>query len=281
MWYKYCTSKNLDLYNFEDTDLIGFLSEMFDRDYSYGSLNSMRAAISLIAAKNFSSNVLLNRFFKGVFKRRPNKPKYDRTWDPSIVLNFIAKLYPLENLTLAQLTEKLVTLLALGTGHRVQTLSLIKLSNIKKSSQGLEIEIADSIKTSKIGIHQPLLRLPYFKKKPELCLATTVERYIEVTKSLRNSCDIMILTCKKPYKAASSQSISRWIKSTLMQSGVEKNYTAHSTRHASTSLAFQKGVDIQVIRATVGWSKASQVFAKHYNRPIVGAKKSFAEAVLL
>ena len=280
-WCNFCLSKNIDIYSFKDTEVLEFLTEKFNSGFSYGSLNSMRSAISFIAKENFASNVLLNRFFKGVYKRRPTKPKYDRTWDPSIVLNALTKLYPLASLSLRQLTEKLVTLLALGTGHRVQTLSLIKLSNIKKCAEGLEVEIADPIKTSKVGVSQPLLRLPYFQEKPELCLASIVEEYIEVTKNLRNNYDLLILAVKKPHKPASSQTISRWIKSVLTSSGIDENYTALSTRHASTSLALQKGVDIQTIRSTVGWSKSSEVFAKFYNRPMVSSKTLFAEAIFL
>ena len=102
-----------------------------------------------------------------------------------------------------------------------------------------------------------------------------------MTKNLRNNYDLLILAVKKPYKSASSQTISRWIKSVLTSSGINENYTAHSTRHASTSLALQEGVDIQTIRSTVGWSKSSEVFAKFYIRPMVSSKTLFAEAVFL
>lgn len=78
---------------------------------------------------------------------RPIKPKYDRIWDVNIALRKIEEWFPLEELTLDYLIQRLVLLLVLGTAHRAQTLALIKLSNTTRSSEGYEIEIPDRIKT--------------------------------------------------------------------------------------------------------------------------------------
>lgn len=76
---------------------------------------------------------------------RPIKPKYDRIWDVNIALRKIEEWFPLEELTLDYLIQRLVLLLVLGTAHRAQT--LIKLSNITRSSERYKIEIPDRIKT--------------------------------------------------------------------------------------------------------------------------------------
>lgn len=49
---------------------------------------------------------------------RPGLPKYENTWDPSIVLSYVKKLNS-ETIGLEILTQKLVTLLALATGQRL------------------------------------------------------------------------------------------------------------------------------------------------------------------
>ena len=54
----------------------------------------------------------------------------------------------------------------------------------------------------------------------------------------------------------------------MKESGVEQQYTAHSTGHASTSKALSKGLDLNIINKAAGWSKSSKVFARFYNRPI-------------
>ena len=78
-----------------------------------------------------------------------------------------------------------------------------------------------------------------------------------------------------------SQTISRWIKSILRKSGVDvTKFSSHSTRHASTSAALVKGVDLSTIKRTTGWMDQSLTFARFYNRPISTNNKDFASAVL-
>ena len=57
-------------------------------------------------------------------------------------------------------------------------------------------------------------------------------------------------------------------------------FTAHSTRHASTSAAKRRGVDLDLIRKTAGWTKNSQTFARFYNREIVSDNRQFALSIL-
>nr|CAH7761122.1 unnamed protein product [Callosobruchus chinensis] len=77
---------------------------------------------------------------------RPSRPRYTATWDPTPLLNCIENL-PLP-LSLKTLSYKLTTLLALITGERLQTISLIRLSNIIQGPRETVINISDLIKTS-------------------------------------------------------------------------------------------------------------------------------------
>lgn len=75
-WWKFCKDRNLDPLQTKTEIVLQFLSHRFYNGASYGTLNTERAAISLISVDNFSENPILNRFFKGVFKLRPTKPKF-------------------------------------------------------------------------------------------------------------------------------------------------------------------------------------------------------------
>lgn len=188
-------------------------------------------------------------------------------------------MYPLAELKLSQLTEKLIMLLALVTAHRKQTLSLIKVSQMRKTTEGYEIRIPDKIKTSRPGLNQPVLILPTVDKKPELCVVRTLECHLELTKDLRGKTDSLLITTKKPYRAASKDTLSRWLRVFMAKCGISKEFAPHSIRHASTSAALKNGVDLKIIKNLAGWSETSDVFNKFYNRPIV-KKKIFANAVL-
>ncbi|CAD6228482.1 GSCOCG00012047001-RA-CDS, partial [Cotesia congregata] len=267
-WWIFSKKKGRDPFCIEANSVLEFLSEKFRDGAAYGTLNTARSALSLISTQDITNNPIISRFFKGIFKLRPIKPKYDSTWDTEPVITKAADLYPLEKLTLQQLTKKLIILLALGTAHRVQTLSLISIDNIVQYKSNVQIKIPDIIKTSRPGASQPLLILPVFTDKPELCVANTLLNYIKRTKSLRSSEKRLFISIRKPHTAVSSQTLSRWIKNFLVDCGVDEKFTAHSTRHASTSKAAEAGVSLDLIRKTAGWSEKSLVFAKFYNRPI-------------
>lgn len=269
-WWEFCIQNNSDFFNVNVSSLLEFLTTCFKKGSSYGTLNNHRSAISLISLNKVGEDMRVKRFFKGVFKLKPTFPRYDVTWNPSIVLDYLEKLQN-NSINLETLTKKLVMLLALSTGQRIQTLSLIRISNIKSFGDRIVISITNLIKTSGVGKMQPSLNLPYFHQRPGICPASTLQKYLSMTSTIRsNSEDRLFVTHKKPHKAASSQSIGRWIKQTLSDSGIDTSiFGAHSTRHASTSAASRAGLSVDVIRKTAGWSAQSAVFANFYNRPIV------------
>nr|CAH7745787.1 unnamed protein product [Callosobruchus chinensis] len=74
-------------------------------------------------------------------------------------------------------------LMALTSPHRVQIFSLIKIQNISLKSKQVEIRIPDKIKTSGKSKSQPILHFLLFIKKPQICVASTICHYLEVTKT--------------------------------------------------------------------------------------------------
>lgn len=281
-WKEFCRSNDVSLYEPSLIDLLTFFTYIFNTVKSFSSLNTHRAALSLILKKKFEDEAILRRFFKGASAEKPQQPKYKSIWDPEPVLNCLENWFPHAEISMEMLTKKLVTLLALITGHRMQTISKIKISNIFVKKEIVEIRIDDKIKTSARNKEQPLLIIPFFVQNPKLCVASLIETYIVRTEKLREpDDDYLFLTFKKPYHTATTQSISRWVKTTLSQCGVDTNiFTAHSTRHASTSAAWRNGASIESIRTAAGWSERSSVFAKFYNKPLTSSCTTFANAVL-
>jgi hypothetical protein len=113
--------------------VLEFLNDLYKKKISYGALNTARSSISSVNyCDGFSvgQHPLVIRFMKGVFKLRPNLPKYNRIWDPKIVLKLLGNWSPNSELELKKLTFKLVTLAALITGQRLQTIHLFKLSGM-------------------------------------------------------------------------------------------------------------------------------------------------------
>lgn len=218
---------------------------------------------------------------RGLYNINPPKPKYNTMWDPHIVLTHLAKWFPLNTLSLKELTQKMVVLLALITAHRIQTLCKIDIDHIKESTENLSIFIPERIKTSNLNKNQPVLIIPFFKENPELCLALTIIEYLKRTKDLRpNETKRLILTIKKPVHPANPQTVSHWIKNILNKCGIDTDiYSGYSCRHAATSAAYRGGANIETIRRAAGWSVNSQMFAKFYHKPILPSPLDFATKV--
>lgn len=280
VWWEFCILNKFNPLEPSVHVVMSFITHQYNRGDSYGSINTHRSALSLLLGHNIGTDDRITRILKGVYKLRPSIPKYINTWDPQVVLSKLETWYPNSELSLEKLTKKLVMLLALCTAHRLQTFSLIKINNIKCFASVIKIYIIDIIKTSRPGKDQPILSLPFFLENPRVCPAKTLQEYIGKTIHLRPSnVENLLITFKRPHKAATAQTIGRWLKQTMGECGVDVTmFSAHSTRHAATSAAHSSGVSMDVIRKTAGWTATSQTFARFYQRP-VEERDSFARSV--
>jgi len=120
-----------------------FLAQELQEADSYSALNTSRSAISLISDNGIGNHPIIKRFCKGASNLKPQKPKYDFIWDPAPVISALASIYPYDPLPLEVITKKLILLLALGSGQRVQTLTAIKIPHISISKDRLIITVSE------------------------------------------------------------------------------------------------------------------------------------------
>lgn len=256
-WWKYCHHNRLSLYSPSVAQVLQFFAQELPNISSYSSLNTLRSAISLISQNEIGNHPTVKRFCKGVSVLKPPRPRYDFVWDPAPVIARLSSIYPYEGVSLKLLSEKLILLLALATGHRAQTFSLFRISQISLQDK-LIIRVLrlDRIKTSAPGRSQPFFLFSRFVNQENLCIVRLMEHYIECTKVLRpSSCDFLFISFSKPYKAVSSQTICRWIRLGLENCGIDTSiFSGHSTRHASTSQAASRGVPLDFIKRAAGWT---------------------------
>ncbi|XP_043266370.1 uncharacterized protein [Venturia canescens] len=279
-WWNFCRRKKINPFQPSMEEVIEILAEEFKGGAAHGSLNSLRSAISLVVGPHVGQDFHIRRLFKGISELRPSRPKYDHTWDPKVVLDYFDKLDDNENMPLGLLSGKLITLLALITGQRMQTLSLIKLQNIERSQDVVQVKIPDIIKTSGRNRSQPLLLLPKYEINEKICVVRTLDNYLQRTDRIRGQVDSLFVSLKKPIREVSAGTLAKWTKNVLKASGVDTQvFSAHSTRHASTSAAKQKGLGIDSIRKAAGWSEKSKTFARFYDLPVVPDNTAFANAI--
>jgi site-specific recombinase XerD len=270
-WITFCQQSGIKPQAPSIQEILKFLASLYESNMSYMSINSARSALSTylgrIDENIIGENVLIKRFMKGVWRLRPPNPKYNVTWDVNLVFELF-KLWPeSSSLPLQPLSYKLVSLIALTTGQRVQSLIKIKLENIIWSDP-VQIVIKDCLKTTSFSKPNPVLQLPSYSKDLKLCVIDTLRCYVSKTESIR-SCNQLLIQTNKPHGPVCTQTVSNWMRRVLHEAGIDTNvFSAHSFRHASTSAAANKGLGVDSILKCVGWSKSSKVFARHYNRPI-------------
>lgn len=120
-WLQFWDSRKIDPFNPTVNNFLCFLQILFHQSLSYSAINTARSAVSslmsLCGKENFGSHVLM-------------MPKYCCTWDVSIVIEYLKRLFPLSDLSLKSLSCKSIMLLALLTSQRGQTLHLLTVDDV-------------------------------------------------------------------------------------------------------------------------------------------------------
>ena len=253
-------------------DVLNFMAMCFEsNNLGYSAMNTIRSALSTficIDDKPVGSHPLIVRFLRGIFVLKPALPRNICTWDTSVVLQFLKTLSPVNQLNLKELTFKTVTLTALLTSQRCQSLGLIDIRNIKISKFKVKIAFGDLLKQTRPGYQLEELTIHGFPPDRRLCIVKVMKEYLSRTVELRGDSKQLFITTKKPFRPASTQTISRWVKTTLKLAGVDMEmFTPHSVRAASASNARQMNIPLKTIMKTAGWSNKC-TFTRFYNKKV-------------
>ena len=143
-------------------------------------------------------------------------------------------------------------------GQRVQAICSIRVFDIKMLDNTI-IPIMSLIKQTK-----PTKRMaPLYFKEQKLCVVSRLTEYLKRTKSYRDTYKLF-LTCIKPYRVASKDTMFRWCKSIIKESGISvHSYTSHSSRTAASSYVKSRGPSLSTIIQSAGW-KSERTFAQFY-----------------
>ena len=110
----------------------------------------MRSAISFFLGSllDVGSSDCLSRLFRYFFKSRPALPRYLVSWDVNVLLQFLKSWHPSSELSLEKLTLKTVSLVAVTSSDRAQTLEAIDINYSNFSDEGVCFPIYSLLKTT-------------------------------------------------------------------------------------------------------------------------------------
>ncbi len=265
--------------------MLEFLTELFYKyNLKYSALNTARSALSsflvLDGVHTVGTHPLISRFMKGVFVERPAVPRYTVIWNVRVVLNYLRKFSPLESLGLRDLSYKLVMLLALTTGQRLQTLHKLQLDKLTMKDGVAVFHVTELLKQSKPGKVGTQLILKAYEPEDSLCVYKCLKHYLHLTSSLRANEKQLLISFRKPHEKVSKDTIARWVKTVMKDAGVDTDiFKPHSTRAASTSAASRGNLPVDTVLAAGGWASEKN-FQMYYNKPVQTSKDDFATSVL-
>ena len=127
-------------------------------------------------------------------------------------------------------------------------------------------------KTSRPGHHSSSVVVTAFPSNALRCPLEALSAYTAMTESLRPASSGLFITNSRPYRTAKKDTLARWAKITLRAAGIDiTQFSAHSTRAASTTAARLRGVEVSEIMQTAQWTKASTSHSHYYRPPIPSA----------
>lgn len=271
-WFEFSSIRKMDPLKPSVNSVLNFLCDLYKEGVKYSAIGTARSALSSFFAVysegklDLGSNMLIKKFMKGVFNKRPSICKYVSTWDPEVVLRYISSLG--SKLTLLQLSQKTCMLLLLLTAQRGQTIHLIRVEDIHLTEFQVEINFPHILKHSKPGNHQDKAVFKSFQTNKTLCIVTSLREYLNRTRVLRDVEQKLFISTQAPFKAVARATISRWVRTLMEKAGINvEKFKPHSTRAASTSSARDKGVPLKCIMKAAGWSQEN-TYRRFYDKPV-------------
>ncbi|XP_044137826.1 uncharacterized protein LOC122928733 [Bufo gargarizans] len=266
-WSGWCVGRSLDPLSAPVTDILEFLTSLYEEGKAYRSINLFRSAISSqhqgFAGCPAGQHPLVCRLLKGSRLSRPPRPRFTSSWDVTLVLQFFSS-WPLNSsLSLRQLSAKLVTLLCLVSCKRVSDVRALDFDALSFTPGGVLFNISRRTKTNIRAVSYPA-----FPDNQALCPVLCLKEYLSRTISLREpSNPQLFISFRRPFLPVASVTLSRWVKWILSLAGVDTSiFTAHSVRGASATSMTIAGARLEDVLRLADWSRAS-TFREFYFRP--------------
>ena len=285
-WALYCVDKNISVLKPKLNQATTFLRKLFEEGQGYSAVNTARSALSLILPRfgdfSFGTHPVVCQLVKAVYNMKPPKSRYTQFWDVKHVLRLFKDWGQNNELSLKDLSRKLVMLLLLTTAQRGQTIVSLTLRGLQLENRQAIFHLESLLKHNRVGDPLDTLKIKAFPECRRLCVLAALKNYLQRTEQLRESTTegSLFISFRKPYLPISRDTLARWTVSVLADAGIDTvRYGSHSTRGASTSAARVMGVPINTILKQASWKSASS-FGRFYNRELEHDVDALAHGVL-
>jgi hypothetical protein len=303
-FFKWCNDKDINPCSASEQHICEFLADMFSSStVAVRSLKQYRSAIASIHqgfedGSSVTSSTTVSALFKGMFHERPPIQRVPPSWNLTVVLQLFT-LPPFDSLgtvELKLLAGKTAFLLAAVTAKRRSELQAIFIdpSHMAFGATGVTLSFAPGFlakNQTEVFTPEPLFipRIRSLSSEPRdrlWCPVETLKAYIDRTREIRpDGCNRLFISLKKPHKAVSRDTLSRWIVDTIKLAYQRRSLDppvgvrAHDTRAVASSWAAFAGVPMHIIMRTASW-RSQTTFTSCYLKDMLGQDAALAKAVL-
>lgn len=268
-WAAHCEATGVNVKSPTLNEGIAYMEKLFTEGAARTTINTVRSLLSAfvtIGGKPFGEHPLVGRLLKGIGNLKPGIPKYEAVWDPTQLLAYLRGWGPTQNLEVERLNKRTACLFLLATGQRLQALGQMKRGDIEWRENGCTLRYSTKLKSND-PTKNPLILSFQEYEVGELCVFGHLKEYMGRAE-LRGADPSVFATMRSPHVAASQETLSRYVRTTMAEAGIDmQQFTPYTCRHASTSAAWRKQVPIATILTAAGWASEG-TFRRFYNRPI-------------
>ena len=198
-----------------DSSLKGWGAVIEGTSSTASAVATTRSALSTfikVDGVKVGDHPFVSRIMTGLFNLKPALPRYTETWDPQIVLNHLRTFPVINDMSLKQLTLKLVVLMALLSAQRVETLKSLSLEGMTVLPGKYNFHISSVLKqtTSKGCQNRHLLPITFhsYTVDKRLCVVDLLTAYLKRTSPLRKETKQLLICHAEPHGPASKDTIS-------------------------------------------------------------------------
>lgn len=268
-WAQHCGDTGINAKSPTLNEGIAYLEKLFTEGAARTTINTVRSLLSAfvtIGGKPFGEHPLVGRLLKGIGNLKPGIPKYESIWDPAQLLTHLRGWGPTQRLDTEKLNKRTACLFLLATGQRLQALGQMKRRDIRWEENSCTLRYSTKLKSND-PVKNPLILTFNEYEVGELCVFGHLREYMGRSE-LEGADPAVFATMRTPHVAASQETLSRYVRTTMAEAGIDmQQFTPYSCRHATTSAALRKQVPIATILTAAGWASEG-TFRRFYNRPI-------------
>ena len=268
-WLTYAHSQGISVTEPTTNQCVDFLVGLLDSGAGSSTVNTTRSLMSnfiTLDGRPMGEHPLLRKIVKGVKVQRPPIEPYSHVWDPAPVIISMAAWGNLPELDLDKLTRRTITLFILATGQRPQAIHQLLRKDIQKVGESVRIKYSNKLKSNDPRKNPLILRFDR-NEDTNTCVYSHLMAYMDHP-LLQSTVSQLFRATNTPNKGISSTTVSKYIRQTLVDTGIDMHFAAYSTRHSATSAAARAHIPIHEIMESAGWRRES-TFAKYYNRPLL------------